>query len=109
MADLGGGAIDPETTKWLAIATAFGGGGILKGLFDYFVSGRASVEKTRAETLRLISDMYDAKTRTLIEGYENRITDLLAEVHALRVEVVALRQALDHRPRRDELSTGLGM
>ena len=109
MADLGGGGIDPETTKWLAIATAFGGGGILKGLFDYFVSGRASVEKTRAETLRLISDMYDAKTRTLIEGYENRISDLLAEVHALRLEVVALRQALDNKSRRDELPTGFGI
>lgn len=43
----------------------------------------------------------DAITRrfeTLIDGYENRITDLTAEVTALRKEVADLRKALDRRP-----------
>lgn len=35
--------------------------------------------------------------QTLMDGYEQRIGDLTAEVHALREEVKSLRKALDQR------------
>jgi hypothetical protein len=37
----------------------------------------------------------DARLRTLIDGYEQRVTDLTQEVISLRNEVVSLRKALD--------------
>ena len=36
----------------------------------------------------------DARLRTLIDGYERRVDDLMLEVHSLREEVVSLRRAL---------------
>jgi hypothetical protein len=36
----------------------------------------------------------DGRLRTLIDGYERRVDDLMLEVHCLREEVVSLRRAL---------------
>ena len=46
----------------------------------------------------------DGRLRTLIDGYERRVDDLMLEVHGLREEVVNLRKALAEA----HLSTGFG-
>jgi hypothetical protein len=46
----------------------------------------------------------DGRLRTLIDGYERRVDDLMLEVHSLREEVVNLRKALANA----HLSTGFG-
>jgi len=46
----------------------------------------------------------DARLRTLIDGYERRVDDLMLEVHSLREEVVSLRRALAEA----HFSTGFG-
>ena len=62
--------------------------------------------KTDAEAAKIESEgdatHLDAITRhmeKLIDGYERRIEDLTLEINNLRGEIVALRQALDQRPR----------
>ena len=97
-ADLsGGGGLNQEPATWLAIFTAVGGAGMLGKFWDHLFHGRAETEKTRAETAKAFQDVLDAKIQRLIEGYENRISELTAEVHNLRAEVIALRKALDTR------------
>ncbi len=46
----------------------------------------------------------DGRLRTLIDGYERRVDDLMLEVHCLREEVVNLRRALAEA----HLSNGFG-
>ena len=38
----------------------------------------------------------------LIDGYETRVADLVREIDSLRAEVLALRKALDDRPKQKE-------
>lgn len=67
-----------------------------------YIAGRrrdmAEAHKIDAEADTMAIDSVTASFRTLIDGYERRIEDLTAEVTSLRVEVKALRQALDKRP-----------
>lgn len=60
---------------------------------------RAEANKIDAEADVIALDSVTASFKALIDGYERRIEDLTAEVTELRVEVKALRQALDQRPR----------
>jgi lipopolysaccharide export system ATP-binding protein len=46
-----------------------------------------------------IAEATNKRFQTLMDGYEQRIGDLTAEVHALREEVKSLRKALDTRSR----------
>lgn len=65
--------------------------------------------KTDAEASKMESEgdaaHLDSITRhmeKLIDGYESRIADLTKEVHNLRAEIIALRQALDERARNGQ-------
>jgi len=87
------------------IAEILSAGGVIGGgLIGYF-AGR---KKNEAEAAQAEAEAIIAPFRVLINGYEAqakadgaRIEDLMREVVALREEVKALRQAMDHRPRID--------
>lgn len=66
----------------------------------------AAKRKINAEAVKLEAEaeaaQLDSITRhfqALIEGYESRVADLVREVDDLRGEVLALRKALDARPK----------
>lgn len=82
---------------------------------DFSAPGAAALgwwfgrRKTNAEAGKLENEgdaaKLDSITRhmeALIDGYESRIADLTAEVTSLRMEVMALRKALDARARAEK-------
>ena len=64
---------------------------------------RAEAAQIEANADATALDSITKSFHTMIDGYEQRIADLTAEVTALRDEVRELRQALDKRPRVDNL------
>ncbi|TDX63982.1 hypothetical protein EDE12_106127 [Methylosinus sp. sav-2] len=61
----------------------------------------AEASKAEAEADAVYAGILNERFKALIDGYEKRIADLTAEVHGLRDEVKALRQALDSRTRAE--------
>src|SRR5574337_2025573 len=102
------GGIGSDQAAWIAVFTAVGGAGFIGKFWDHIFGGRAVMEKTRAEAMKALSDMFDAKTKTLIDGYEKRVSDLTDEIHNLRAEIISLRQALDAKTRETAAPAGFG-
>ncbi len=88
-ADLNGG----ELPNWLVTL----GASVLTA-----VGGFALALVNRGPALQVA---VDGRLRTLIDGYERRVDDLMLEVHCLREEVVNLRRALAEA----HLSNGSGV
>ena len=88
-------------------------GPITGGLFGYVIARIARQDKAAADAKAqaatdkkdmlanevAISEATNKRFQTLMDGNEQRIGDLTAEVHALREEVKSLRKALDTRSR----------
>lgn len=79
----GGGSELPQWVVTLGASVATAIGALILAIINRVPAFQAAIQ---------------AATKTLIEGYETRVAELTAEVHALRAEVVALRKALDSRP-----------
>ncbi len=72
----------PDFPQWIVTLVAAG---------ISFVGGIVAALVNRSPALqRLI----DSRLKTLIDGYESRITDLMGELHDLRIEVARLRSEL---------------
>ena len=72
----------PEIPQWVVTIAAAG---------ISFVGGIVAALVNRSPALqRLI----DSRLKTLIDGYESRIADLMGELHELRIEVARLRAEL---------------
>jgi len=104
MADSGGGLGQSETAIIGMATTVLAG--FLGKFWDHLFGGHAAAEKQRAEARKLLEDAFDEKTRALIDSYgkmiddlkefyENRITELRADVDHWRGETISLRKALD--------------
>lgn len=88
------------------LAEVLSAGGVIGGGMIGFFAGR---KKNEAEAAKAEAEAIIAPFEVLIRGYEAqakadaaRIEDLSREIKELRTEVVALRQALDKRPRDSE-------
>lgn len=92
---------EPQLPEWINTLGTFLGGGASAALVQWFREARKSAAEARkidADATSTLDHMLNDRLKQLIDGYEKRIADLTNEVHALRAEVVDLRQALDKRP-----------
>lgn len=81
------------------------------GALGFFAGSRkraAEAVKLEAEADAVQMDSITRQFQALINAYEKRIEDLTTEIHSLRaevsankIEIIALRKALDRHPRAD--------
>lgn len=73
-----------------------GVGGLLGGAFARdLIAWARGARKDNAEADKILSDTVDEHLQKLLEGYERRVTDLTAEVHALRDQLNNAMQRID--------------
>ena len=91
----------PPEPGWLIDAAKVIGGGVIVQFFNYLTTRQkvsAEAQKAADEGTAALETIVSDRIKSLLEHYEDRVKDLMAEVHSLRMEVTELRKALDKRP-----------